>query len=47
MAINVLPDDYPKREGFRLLVRLENVSFFYGKEGRLDGGLGALPPASC
>ena len=46
MAINVLPDDYPKREGFRLLIRLENVSIFYGKEGRLDGGLGAVPPAS-
>ena len=28
MAINVLPDDYPKREGFRLLIRLEDVSFF-------------------
>ncbi len=46
MAINVLPDDYLKREEFRLLIRLEIVSFFYGKEGRLDGGLGAVPPAS-
>ena len=40
MAINVLQDDYMKREEFRLLIRLENVSIFYGKEGRLDGGLG-------
>ena len=47
MAINVLPDDYLKREEFRLLIRLENVSIFYGKEGRLDGGdWGAVPPAS-
>ena len=46
MAINVLPDDYLKREEFRLLIRLENVSIYYGKEGRLDGGLGAVPPAS-
>ena len=45
MAINVLLDDYLKREEFRLLIRLENVSIFYGKEGRLDGGLGAMPPA--
>ena len=40
MAINVLQDDYLKREEFRLLIRLENDSIFYGKEGRLDGGLG-------
>ena len=47
MAINVLLDDYLKREEFRLLIRLENVSIFYGKEGRLDGGdWGAVPPAS-
>jgi hypothetical protein len=46
MAINVLQDDYLKREGFRSLIRLEDVSIFYGKEGRLDGGLGAVPPAS-
>ena len=38
--MNVLSDDYPKREGFRLLIRLEDVSIFYGKEGRLDGGTG-------
>ena len=44
--MNVLPDDYLKREEFRLLIRLENVSIIYGKEGRLDGGLGAVPPAS-